>query len=134
MNRFEIQSIAKIILPEGLLLNSPDTIKVVTYLQTREPPRPPPGQGNKKRIKILKLIVYCYCLFCLKECNVDLGHAINMLTVTMILEVKSFHVDVYLDFKEMDMEAVTEHQACKITKKVLAYVNNCSFFSRRPRL
>ena len=58
----------------------------------------------------------------------DLGHAINMLTVTMILEVKSFLVDVYLDFKEMDMEAVTEHQACKLTKTILAYVNNCSFF------
>ena len=75
-----------------------------------------------------------HCLFCLKECNVDLGHAINMLTVTMILEVKSFLVDVYLDFKEMDMEAVTEHQACKLTKKILACFNNCSFFSRRPRL
>ena len=110
------------------MLNSPDTIKVVTYLQTREPPRPPPGQGNKKTIKILKLIVYCYCLFCLKECNVDLGHAINMLTVIMILEVKSFLVDVYQDFKEMDMEAVTEHQACKLIKTILAYVNNCSFF------
>ena len=134
MNRFEIQSIAKITLPEGLMLNSPDTIKVVTYLQTREPPRPPPGQGNKKTIKILKLIVYCYCLFCLKECNVDLGHAINMLTVTMILAVKSFLVDVYLDFKEMDIEAATEHQACKLTKAILAYVNNCYFFSRRPRL
>ena len=58
----------------------------------------------------------------------DLGHAINMLTVTMILEVKSFLADVYLDFKEMDMEAVTEHQACKLTKKNLAYVNNCSLF------
>ena len=32
------------------MLNSPDTIKVVTYLQTREPPRPPPGQGNKKTV------------------------------------------------------------------------------------
>ena len=44
------------------MLNSPDTIKVLTYLQTREPPRPPPGQGNKKTIKVLKLIVYCYGL------------------------------------------------------------------------
>ena len=57
----------------------------------------------------------------------DLGHAINMLIVTMILEVKSFLVDVYQDFKEMDTEAVTEHQACKLTKKILAYVNNSSF-------
>ena len=64
----------------------------------------------------------------------DLGHAINMLTVTMILEVKSFLVDAYLDFKEMDMEAVTEHKACKLTKKILANFNNCSLFSRRPRL
>ena len=64
----------------------------------------------------------------------DLGHAINMLIVTMILEVKSFLVDVYLDFKEMDMEAVTEHQACKLTKTILACFNNRSFFSRRPRL
>ena len=37
------------------MLNSPDTIKVVTYLQTREPPRPPPGQGNKKTIKKPKI-------------------------------------------------------------------------------
>ena len=44
------------------MLNSPDTIKVVTYLQTREPPRPPPGQGNKKTTKTIKLIVYCYSL------------------------------------------------------------------------
>ena len=78
--------------------------------------------SNKYPINIF--IVY----FCFKECNVDLGHAINMLTVTMILEVKSFLVDVYLDFKEMDMEAVTEHQACKLTRTILAFVNNCSFF------
>jgi hypothetical protein len=54
VNRFEIQSISKITLPEGLMLNSPDTIKVLTHLQTREPPRPPPGQGNKKPDKKYK--------------------------------------------------------------------------------
>lgn len=37
------------------MLNSPDTIKVVTYLQTREPPRPPPGQGNKNPVKNAKI-------------------------------------------------------------------------------
>ena len=57
-----------------------------------------------------------------------------MLTVTMILEVKSFLVDVYLDFKEMDMEAVTEHQACKLTKKIHAYVNNWSFFLQEVKI
>ena len=44
----------------------------------------------------------------------DLGHVINMLIVTMTLETKIFLADVYLGFKEMVMEAVTEHQACKL--------------------
>ena len=42
------------------MLNSPDIIKVLTYLQTREPPRPPPGQGNKKPNKNTKN--NCCCL------------------------------------------------------------------------
>ena len=42
------------------------------------------------------------------------GHATNMQTATLILDCKSSTADVFLDFKEMDMKLVTEHQACNL--------------------
>ena len=63
MSRFQIQSMAKITLPEDLMLNSPDTIKVLTQLQTREPPRPPPGQGCDKNLKMLKIFFKFLSMF-----------------------------------------------------------------------
>ena len=57
------------------MLNSPDTIKVVTYLQTREPPRPPPGQGNNKKIKIQKkCVLLLFILFEGMQCGPGTCH------------------------------------------------------------
>ena len=46
VNIFQIHSEAKLEVPENIILNSPTVLKVSTNIQSKEPARPPPGQGE----------------------------------------------------------------------------------------